>query len=431
MRRSYPNCLTIHRTLNTAAATALLLAGASAASAANEWTQWGGPSRDFTCDGKGLAASWPDAGPKQLWSRELGEGFATVLVDGDRLYTMYRVGDDEILVALNAADGKTIWEHKYSAPIIKEKMAMEFGLGPHATPLIVGDRIFCVGVVGNLHCVNKADGKPLWSHDFVKEYDGVVMNRGYSCSPIAYKDTIILTCGKQEKAADNNKAIIAFNQKDGSIAWAKHNFEVSHASPILINFAGKDQLVLPSTKEILGIDPAGGEILWSHPHTTQFGANISTPIFTHGDTVIVSSGYQPGGTRAIKLTQKDGKTAPEELWYTAKMRVHIGNIVCVGDRVIGSSGDFGPAFMVALNVADGKLAFRDKGLKKASCVAAGGRLVLLDEDGTLALATPAADKLEIHGKVPLLSNVSWTAPTLVGTKLYIRDRKKIIALDLG
>lgn len=414
--------------------TLTLLALSSASSArgtAPEWGQWGGPSRNFMVDGKAISASWPTDGPKELWSRDLGEGYSAILVDGERIYTMYRAGDDECLIAMNAADGTTLWEHRWPAPIIKAKMDMQFGMGPHATPLIVGDRIFCAGVVSNLVCVDKNSGKPIWSHDLVNEFGGAVMNRGYSCSPIAYKETVILTCGKDEKAAPNGRAIMAFSQKDGSVVWARHDFEVSHASPILINFAGRDQVVIPSALAVVGVDANNGDELWSHPHTTQFGANIASPLFTDGNLVVVSSGYSPGGTRAIRLKQQSDGITTEEVWYSNKLRCHHGNVVRIGDRLFGSSGDFGPAFFVGLNVSDGKMTMRDRAFKKSTCLAAGDKLVILDEDGNLGLATPGDEKLEIHGKAQLLGNVAWTVPTLVGAKLYIRDRKKLIALDLG
>src|SRR5262245_15433957 len=85
------------------------------------WTQWGGATRDFVSDSKGLAATWPPGGPRKLWSRALGEGHSAILVEGDRLYTMYRPAGlmtyvrrsgEEVIAALDAASGKTIWEYK-------------------------------------------------------------------------------------------------------------------------------------------------------------------------------------------------------------------------------------------------------------------------------------------------------------------------------
>jgi len=131
--------------------------------AQTDWLQWGGPTRNFMSTSKGLAASWPASGPKQLWSRPLGQGHSSILVSGDTLYTMYSQGEQEVAIALAAKTGKTIWEHKYDAPTAG--MNYKEGLGPHSTPLLVGDRLFTVGAIGKFHALDKKTGKVLWSHD--------------------------------------------------------------------------------------------------------------------------------------------------------------------------------------------------------------------------------------------------------------------------
>ncbi len=132
-----------------------------------QWPQWGGSNRDFAVDAKGLADSWPSDGPKKLWSRPLGAGNSSIIVDDGRLYTMYRSGDDEIVIALSAADGKTVWERKYAAPIPKGMNAAN-SKGPHATPVISGDFIYTFGVGGQLHCLRKKDGAIVWAKNFLR-----------------------------------------------------------------------------------------------------------------------------------------------------------------------------------------------------------------------------------------------------------------------
>ena len=197
----------------------------------SDWSQWGGPRRDFTTTSKGLAAAWPATGPKQLWTRPLGAGHSAILASGNTLYTMYSVGDQEIVIALAADTGKTIWEYKYDAP--QAGMNYEAGVGPHSTPLLIGDMLYTVGATGKLFALDKKTGKVAWSQDLWKDHGGRKMDRGYSCSPIAYKNTIILTLG-----GGQNQTLIAFNQKDGSVAWKNGSLDMSPSSPILINVDG-------------------------------------------------------------------------------------------------------------------------------------------------------------------------------------------------
>jgi outer membrane protein assembly factor BamB len=387
-----------------------------------EWTQFGGPERNFNVKTKGLAPSWPSAGPKQLWTRPLGQGHSSIVVDGKTLFTMYSQGEEEVVIALAADTGKTIWEHKYNAPTAG--IDYEYGFGPHATPLLVGNLLYTVGSVGMLHALNKETGKVVWSHDLWKEYGGKKMGRGYSCSPLAYKNTLIMTLGGKDQT------MVAFNQKDGSVAWKSLNLEMSPSSPLLINVDGQDQMVMFLGKEIVGVDPNNGALLWSHGHTTEWGLNISTPVWGSDNLLFLSSAYS-GGTRVIKLTQKEGKTTVEEVWFHRRFRLHHGTAIRIGDYVYGSSGDFGPAFLAGVNVKTGEIAFQDRSFPKSNLLYADGRLIILDEDGNLALATASPEGLKVISKVALMRNIAWTAPTLVGSKLYLRDRRSITAVDLS
>ena len=182
--------------------------------------------------------------------------------------------------------------------------------------------------------------------------------------------------------------------------------------------------------EVAGVDPNNGDLLWSHPHKTDSGLNISTPVWGEGNLLFCSSAYD-GGSRVLKLTNASGKTAVQEVWFSRLFRIHYGNVIRVGDYLYGSSGDFGPAPFTAVNVNTGQVLWRNRSLSRATFILADGRFIILDEDGNLALATPSPEGLKIHSKVELLTSNAWTAPTLVGTKLYVRDRKVIMALDLS
>ncbi len=400
----------------------LLLCIFTQADAQAEWPQWGGSGRNFVSKSTGLAASWSEKGPRQLWSRALGEGHSSILVDGDMLYTMYSRGEQEAVIALAASTGKTIWELKYDAPTAG--VNYEYGFGPHATPLLVGDLLYTVGSIGKLHAIDKKSGKVVWSQDLYKDLGGRKMGRGYSCSPLAYKNTIILTLGGP------GQTFVAFNQKDGKVVWKNQSLELSPASPIIINVDGQDQLVAFMGKEVVGLDPNNGELFWSHPHVTEWGLNISTPVWGNDNLLFLSSAYN-GGSRVLKLTRKDGKTIVEELWFHRRLRVHHSTAIRIGDFIYASSGDFGPAFFSAVNLKTGEIAFQDRSFSKSNFVYADGKLIILDEDGNLALATVSPAGLKVISKVSVMKNLAWTVPTLVGTKLYLRDRRTITALDLS
>jgi hypothetical protein len=158
--------------------------------------------------------------------------------------------------------------------------------------------------------------------------------------------------------------------------------------------------------------------------------NNSTPIWGAGNVLIVSSGYDQG-TRAMRLSRVDGRTRVEELWFTNRMKLMFVNGLRIGDRLYGSHGDSGPAFLTALDVTTGAVAWQQRGFGRSSLLYADGKVILLDEDGDLALGRLTPAGMTVLSEARIFNTVSWTVPTLVGTTLYARDREKIVALDLG
>lgn len=380
----------------------------------------------------GLAASWPDGGPPRRWTRTLGEGHSAILAEDGRLYTMYRPlgalsavrrSQEEVVIALDATSGKTVWEFRY--PASTSGVDFSEGAGPHSTPLIVGDRLFAASSRRELFALDKATGRRLWSHDFIKEYGAPDPDRGFAASPLMFRGTVIVPVGGR------GQAVAAFDQQSGAVVWKAGEAEPSPASPLLIDVDGQLQLVVFGGDRIAGMDPATGQTLWSHPHRTDWGLNISTPVWSAADHLLLFSSAYGTGSRAIEVRQAAGKTTVTERWAVPRVRVHIGTIIRVGDHAYASSGDFGPAFLTAMNVSTGAIAWQDRSFARAQLLYADGKLIVLDEDGTLGLATVSPQGLKVLARASVLENRAWTPPTLVRTTLYIRDRQTMAAYELG
>jgi outer membrane protein assembly factor BamB len=404
-----------------------------------EWPGWGGPGRDFTSNPEALASSWNADGPPKRWTRPLGEGHSGIAVDRGRLYTMYRPPSgarntwlpEEVIISLDAATGNTIWEHRFPASL--ETMNFSRGAGPHATPLIVGNRVFAAASDKQFLALDKQTGDVLWSHDFVRDFGAppnqmrYAIKAGYAPSPLAYGETVIAMVGGP------NQGVMAFEQDTGVVVWKSGDFsdDISPASPILITLDGQEQLVATSGDGVHGMDPSTGTLLWSFAFPTRFGANMTTPLWSPDDQTLFMTAAYEGGTRLLELERRGAITTVHERWFTNRMRVHFGNIMRFGDYFYGSSGDFGPSFLVAIHAETGEIAWRDRTFSKASFLKVGDRVILLDEDGTLAIASLSPERLSVIASAEVATATSWTAPTLVGSTLYLRDRVNIMALDIG
>lgn len=409
----------------------LALGGAAPPSADTSWPQWGGPRRNFTVETTGIRSSWPAAGPAKLWERTLGEGHSSIVAEGGRLYTMYRPAgllsmirrsQQEIVTAIDASTGRTIWEHPYDAST--GGLDLSEGAGPHSTPLILGDRLIVMSSRVEIMALDKATGRQIWYHDLIKELGAPMDDRGYSSSPIAYANTVLVPVGAP------GASVVAFNPQSGAIVWKGGSFPVAPASPVLIKVDGQDQLVVSGANEIAGVNPSNGAVLWTHPNKTDWGLNISTPVWGDDNLLFVAAAYN-NGARALKLTQAGGKTTVQEKWKQNRMRVHIGTVIRLGDFAVGSSGDFGPCPTVAIDINTGQILWQNRDFARSTFLHADGKLIVMDEDGTIGLATASRQGFTVLARAQVLTNRAWTPPTLLGTKLYVRDRKQMMAFELG
>ena len=370
------------------------------------WRQWGGPAGDFHVRAGDLAEEWPTNGPPQIWSRELGPGYSAIVYDRGVLFTIYRDAGHDVVIALRADDGRTIWKYRYPARTHAQN-ELQYGSGPNATPLIVEDRVITLGYGGSLHCLDFATGRPRWSLDLIADLDGEILPCGNSASPVRHGDDVIVLTG------GNRQAVVALDPTDGSVVW--------RSAPGTVSYATEDA--------IAGIDAATGERLWSHPSFNSNRDNISNPIWGE-DRLLWSSTQLEGGSRVIRLEQVGERYEPQELWASNRISIHYWNALRLGNHVYASVGSQGLVF-ACVDVRSGEVVWRRRGFEKANLLQAGDKTILLDADGVLALVRLTPEKMTVLSQVDLAAGETWTVPTLVGTTLYLRDHERIRALNLG
>jgi outer membrane protein assembly factor BamB len=387
------------------------------------WTQWGGPHRNFTTETSGLKSSWPAAGPKVIWRRPLGEGFSSPSVDTGVLYTMYGRRGEEIVTAIDAATGKTIWEH--ATKVSFHSSFDEMGNGPYATPLLTGDRLFTAGVTGRLQAIEKKTGRLLWTQMLWDDHGGTHLMYGYASSPIAYRDLVIVPVGGK------GKSTMAFKQADGAVAWAKGNIQNVYSSPLMIRVDGLEQLVEIMDGLVFGLNPINGDLQWQTDFKAAYGITVATPVWCPGNLLFVSAEYG-AGSKMLRLERKGSQVVAQEAWTSNRLRLHNGNAMWVDGVLYFTSGGKGSqAILSAVEAASGKILWQERSIQKATFVWADGKLITLDQDGNLMLANPSPKGFDVVAKAKLLNNLSWTPPVLVGTKVYLRDRRELMAVELG
>ena len=399
----------------------LLVSGAILTAQHPEWPQFGGPARNFHATSADLARGWPKDGPPQVWSRALGEGFSGIAVAGDTLFTMFRRGDDEVIIALDATTGHTRWEQAAPAGAI-EQQDLSQGPGPHVTPLLTRDLVCAIGVTARMRCLDQRTGEVRWTHDLVQEFGATPVFRGYSSSPVAFEDLIVVQAGGK------THALIAFDAATGRVRWHGGSHANNNSSPVIVPDApGGPQAVAFFATLVAGYDLRTGAELWTHPHPQRFNDSIAPPLVVATD-VVVSSALD-GGTRRLGLGRGD-QAESRQRWHQTRLAVYYTNLAAGQDMILGSSGGLGPTFFTALDARTGDVLWQTRDIKRSNFVVAGSLLVMRDEDGALVLAEPSRTGVRELARATLFAEGAPSPPTLVGTTLYARDRQRIAAFDL-
>jgi outer membrane protein assembly factor BamB len=379
--------------------------------AALSWPQWGGPTRDFRLSARDLATSWPPEGPRELWRRPLGDGYAGIVAAGGVLYTMFRGDGVDVATAIDATTGRTIWEQPTASPV-PDFMFPSYGPGPHSTPLLAGGRLFTVGYAGRLCSRTTLTGEEIWCRELWDELDGTRLERGYGASPLAVGSNVVVPVG------GSGGALVALDQASGAIVWRSAAETVAYASPMRARIGDIDQLVLLGETALLGFDPATGSSLFQQQFAPQRTVHVTSPVV--GDGWLFYNSSNEG--RGLRTDRSPGSN-PD--WVTERLRLQVGNVVRIDDTLYGSNP------LAAVEARSGTLLWRTREIGRANLLAVGDTLLALEEDGELVLARPDARGLTVLARAEILNGRAWTAPTLIGTRLYLRDRAEIVALHLG
>ncbi|HWB10674.1 MAG TPA: PQQ-binding-like beta-propeller repeat protein [Pirellulales bacterium] len=403
------------------------LNGAKKASV-TEWPQWRGPNRDGVSPETGLLDEWPKEGPPLLWkTKGLGGGYSSLAIVDGKLYTLGRRGNGEELIALDGADGKILW----STPTGGNN-------APNGTPTVDGDRVYAIGLQGDLVCANVADGSLVWKKNFGRDFGGQMMSGwGYSESPLIDGDRLICTPGA------NEAMIVALDKRTGDTIWKaampaavgpRGKDGAGYSSIVVSHGAGVKQYVQLIGRGVIGVRAENGEMLWGYNAIANDTANIPTPI-VRDDFVFCSSGYGTGAALLHLVKSGSGVRADEKYFLKpGVMQNHHGGMVLVGDHVYCGNGH-NQGFPLCVNLRTGKVAWhpgRGPGQESAAIAYADGNLYFRYQNGVMALieATPKKYTLKSAFQLPGSGQPGWPHPAIADGRLYLRDQDELLVYDI-
>jgi outer membrane protein assembly factor BamB len=385
--------------------------------ASGEWPQWRGPDRTGIVPAKVAPSTWPERLNKG-WSVAVGEGYSSPVGGAGRVFVHSRRDPDEVVVALDATTGKTLWEQKYAAPMTKNPYAKAMLKGPYSTPLFSDGRLYTLGTTAILSAWNASTGALLWRKDYSSGIDTSKLFCGTAMSPIQTKEGIVIHIGD-----DRGGSVIAFDPATGKERWTRTLNGPGYASPIEMQLQGTRQIVTMTTRSVVGVAPESGALLWEFPFDDEWNENIVTPIGT--PTGVIVSGVRQG-TRALTLTKSGAAWVVKQAWHTPDVAMYMSSPVLVNGTLFGHSAKRKGQF-VAVNPADGKIVWSTEGRAgaSASVVAAGKHLLFLTTESELVVARLDPSAYQEVRRYTLASTPTYAHPMLVGHDLIVRDTANV------
>jgi outer membrane protein assembly factor BamB len=410
-----------------------------------DWPCFLGPRHDSTSAEKGLIVPWPKEGPRIVWEKEIGIGYSMPVVARGRLFLFDRIRNRCRLRALNAESSETLWTYEY---LTDYRDQYGYNGGPRSSPVVDGDRVYCFGPEGMLHCVRVRDGKLVWKLDTAAQY-GVVQNFfGVGASPIVEGDLLIVPvggspAGSRDTAFDelkgNGSGVVAFDKYTGKEKWKATDELASYASPVVKTIGKRRWCFVFARGGLVGLDPATGKVDFTHPWRANLleSVNAANPVVI-GDRVLITECYQLGS--ALLEVQPGGV---KEVW-TDKARgrnkalsCHWNTPIVVDGHAYGSSGrNKGDAELRCIELATGKVKWTEPGLTRCQLLKVEDYLICLGETGTLDLLKINSAKYEKISSVvlkkdgkELLEEPAWAAPILSHGLMWVRGDGRLVCLE--
>lgn len=361
-----------------------------------------------------LDIDWTNHPPVELWRHPVGLGWSSFATAGEAIFTQEQRDAEEVVVCYELATGHQRWVH---ADRTRYEHATG-GDGPRATPTVADGRVFSVGGTGIFNCLDATTGACLWRHVLYPRSDDVP-TFGYSCSPLIWKDLVIVSAGPAA-----GQSLHAYRIADGSLAWSAGDDRAGYSSPILARIAGREQIVIFNGPGLAAHDPATGEVLWQFPWVTQGEqmVNVAIPIVLadHGlpdeGKIFISSGYDRG-CALVQVTAAGDTWTAQELWRKSTLKSKFGNLVVHDGHVFGLHDKI----LVAMDLNTGAIAWKNGRYGHGQMLLVGDLILMQAESGEVALIAADSTSYRELARFAALPERTWNSPVLVGDLMLVRN----------
>ena len=388
----------------------LTLAGLTAWPAtAQDWPQFRGPARDGAVGAFTEPAAWPDS-LNQHWTVEVGLGYATPILVGDRVYMYARQDDDEVMTALDAASGGVVWRTAYAAPFTMVGATARHRAGPKSTPTYADGRLFTLGMTGLVTGFDAETGRQLW-----QTAEPASQPRYHTGqSPLVDGDVVIVHVGGHDDGA-----LTAFDAATGAVRWSWDGDGPAYGSPVVFELEGVRQVVTFTQEHLVGVSRDSGELLWQRPFTTPSFTTSQTPILHDG--VIIENG-RANGVTAFRVKREGRVWTTENVWHTDEVSLHMTNGVVVDGVLVGLSHlNSGQYFGLDLETGAVLWTSNPRQAENAAMASSGDTIFSLQDDAQLVVLRNSRTGFNPIARYEVAPSETWAQPAISGNRLFVKD----------
>ena len=383
--------------------------------AGSAWPGFRGPHRDSVVTGTRIRTDWSVAPPKVLWRRAVGPGWSSMAVAGGLVYTQEQRGESEVVACYDAATGKPVWTH----PDATRFYESNGGAGPRATPTVHEGRVYTFGATGLLNALDAATGAIVWKRNAAADTSEKVPGWGFSSSPLVVDDLVIVAASGR---------LAAYSLATGDQRWLGPDGGVSYASPHLVTIDGMSQVLLLAQPGVISVSSASGSVLWKHAWPAEF-ASLQPTAMDNGELLVTTSGAGAGlGVRRLAVTHSPEGWATRELWTSTGLKPYFNDLVVHKGHAFGFDG----GILSSIDLADGKRTWKGGryGYGQMILLADQDLLLVVTEEGELALVAATPDRFNEIARIPALEGKTWNHPAVSGDLLLVRNGQEMVAFRL-
>jgi len=391
-------------------------AAAPAAPSRNAWTNFRGARRDGKYDEGSISTNWPATGLPVLWKQPVGVGHASFVIADGKAYTIEQRRGQEVVAAYDINNGHELWTQKWSA-----EFSDSTGDGPRATPTWDQGRIYALGATGELRCLDANSGAVIWGKNILNDNSAKNLPWAMAASPLIVDDKVVVLPG-----GPKGKSVVAYNKNTGAAVWKVLDDPQAYVSPMLVELAGRRQIVVVSSFRVLGLAPENGAMLWSYPWDTDMGINVSQPIMVDRNRFFISSGYGKGAA-LVEVKGSGNSFTASTIWENKNMKNKFNSSVLHNGYIYGLD----EGILVCLDVNTGERKWKEGRYGYGQIVLAGNHLILTSDQGDLALVKASPDKYTEVARFPAVAGQTWNYPAIASGKLLVRNSNEMAAFDIS